>query len=71
MDLDLKEKYAIVCGSTQGLGFASAIELALLGANVTLVARMKEKLKKRLQSLIFPNNRRIIILLPIFNCLTR
>ena len=45
MNLDLSGKYAIVCGSTQGLGFASAIELALLGANVTLVARNEEKLK--------------------------
>ena len=35
MNLDLTDKYAIVCGSTQGLGFASAVELALLGANVT------------------------------------
>jgi 3-oxoacyl-[acyl-carrier protein] reductase len=46
MNLDLTGKYAIVCGSTQGLGFASAIELALLGANVTLVARSEEKLKE-------------------------
>lgn len=45
MNLDLSGKYAIVCGSTQGLGFASAAELALLGANVTLVARNEEKLK--------------------------
>lgn len=46
MNLDLTGKYAIVCGSTQGLGFASAVELALLGANVTLVARNEEKLKE-------------------------
>lgn len=51
MDLDLKGKYAIVCGSTQGLGFASAVELALLGANVTLVARNEEKLKDALTKL--------------------
>jgi 3-oxoacyl-[acyl-carrier protein] reductase len=31
MNLDLRNKNAIVCGSTQGLGKASAIELALLG----------------------------------------
>ena len=35
MNLTLTTKNAIICGSTQGLGFASAIELALLGANVT------------------------------------
>jgi len=45
MNLNLSGKYAIVCGSTQGLGFASAAELALLGASVTLVARNEEKLK--------------------------
>jgi len=51
MNLDLTDKYAIVCGSTQGLGFASAVELALLGANVTLVARNEEKLKDALTHL--------------------
>ncbi|HEX5171728.1 MAG TPA: SDR family oxidoreductase [Cyclobacteriaceae bacterium] len=45
MDLSLGEKKAIVCGSTQGIGKAAAIELALLGANVTLLARDEEKLK--------------------------
>lgn len=44
MNLDLTGKTAIVCGSTQGIGFASAVELALLGANVTLMARNEEKL---------------------------
>lgn len=51
MNLDLTDKNAIVCGSTQGLGFASAIELALLGANVTLVARNEEKLKEAITHL--------------------
>jgi 3-oxoacyl-[acyl-carrier protein] reductase len=45
MNLDLQGKTAIVCGSTQGIGKASAIELSLLGANVTLVARDEQKLK--------------------------
>ncbi len=44
MNLDLTGKRAIVCGSTQGLGFATAVELALLGADVVLMARNKEKL---------------------------
>ena len=44
MNLDLKEKNAIVCGSTQGIGEASAIELAKLGANITLIARSESKL---------------------------
>jgi 3-oxoacyl-[acyl-carrier protein] reductase len=45
MNLDLTGKRALVCGSTQGIGKASAIELALLGASVTLVARNEEKLE--------------------------
>jgi 3-oxoacyl-[acyl-carrier protein] reductase len=51
MNLDLQNKYAIVCGSTQGIGRASAIELALLGASVTLVARNEEKLKSVVRDL--------------------
>ena len=46
MNLNLTGKTALVCGSTQGIGKATAIELALLGANVTLVARNEEKLKE-------------------------
>ena len=45
MNLDLKNKRAIVCGSTQGIGKAVAMELAALGANVTLIARNEQSLK--------------------------
>lgn len=51
MDLNLKNKTAIVCGSTQGIGKAAAIELALLGANVVLIARNEDKLKQTLSEL--------------------
>ena len=54
MNLNLTGKTALVCGSTQGLGYASAVELALLGCNVVLFARNEESLKKALASL--PNN---------------
>lgn len=54
MNLDLSGKTAIVCGSTQGIGKASAIELALLGATVTLVARNEETLKSTLKELPTP-----------------
>jgi 3-oxoacyl-[acyl-carrier protein] reductase len=51
MDLNLKGKRALVCGSTQGIGKAAAIELANLGAAVTLMARNKSALKRVLQEL--------------------
>lgn len=46
MNLDLKNKRAIVCGSTQGIGKAVALELASMGANVTLIARNEQSLKQ-------------------------
>lgn len=39
MNLDLTNKRAWVCGSTQGIGKAVAEELASLGASITLIAR--------------------------------
>ena len=44
MNLDLTGKCAFVCGSTQGIGKAIATELAILGANVILIARNQKKL---------------------------
>jgi len=54
MNLDLKNKKAIVCGSTQGIGKAVAMELAALGAHVTLIARNEQSLKQVKSEL--PNN---------------
>ena len=51
MNLSLEGKYAIVCGSTQGIGLAIAEELALLGANCTLIARNEGALKSAVQKL--------------------
>lgn len=51
MNLSLLTKKALVCGSTQGIGKAAAIELALLGANVTLLARNEESLQATLAEL--------------------
>lgn len=51
MDLNLTGKTALVCGSTQGIGLATAVELALMGANVTLVARNEEKLREAVETL--------------------
>ncbi|WP_286232994.1 SDR family oxidoreductase [Thalassotalea sediminis] len=51
MNLELTNKSALVCGSSQGIGKACAIELASLGANVTLFARNEKALKAVLPSL--------------------
>ena len=51
MNLDLTGKTALVCGSTQGLGYASAVELALLGCSVILMARNEEKLQEVVRTL--------------------
>lgn len=51
MNLNLSGKNALVGGSSKGIGRAVAVELALLGANVTLVARHAEALSEVLGSL--------------------
>ncbi len=51
MNLNFKNKNALICGSTAGIGKASAMELASLGATITLVARNEEKLKAVLSEL--------------------
>ena len=44
MDLSLFGKNALVGGGSAGIGRAIAVELALLGANVTLLARTASSL---------------------------
>ena len=51
MNLNLNNKYALVCGSTAGIGRATAIALAQEGVQVTLVARNESKLKEVLAEL--------------------
>jgi 3-oxoacyl-[acyl-carrier protein] reductase len=46
MDIKLQGKKAFVCGSTQGIGRAAALELASLGATVVLLARNEDSLKE-------------------------
>lgn len=51
MNLELNNKYALVCGSTAGIGKATAMALAEEGTIVTLIARNEEKLKAVLSEL--------------------
>jgi 3-oxoacyl-[acyl-carrier protein] reductase len=51
MELSLKGKKALVCGSSQGIGKAAAHELATMGADVVLLARNEASLKEALKDL--------------------
>jgi len=51
MNLDLEGRHALVCGGSQGIGQAAAVELALLGADVTLLARSTGPLEAALAAL--------------------
>jgi 3-oxoacyl-[acyl-carrier protein] reductase len=51
MDFNFQDKTVIVCGSTQGIGKAAAIEFAKNGANLVLIARNAEKLQKTIVEL--------------------
>ncbi len=51
MDISLKDKVALVSGSTQGIGKATAEGLASMGAKVILLARNEDKLKSALSDL--------------------
>jgi 3-oxoacyl-[acyl-carrier protein] reductase len=45
MNLSLEGKYALICGGSQGIGYAIAEELALMGANCILLARNEAQLR--------------------------
>lgn len=51
MEVSLNGQHALVCGSTQGIGKATALELARMGATVTLLARDAVKLRAVLDEL--------------------
>ncbi|MDF1666145.1 MAG: SDR family oxidoreductase [Planctomycetota bacterium] len=51
MDLQLKGRHALVCGASAGIGQATARALASLNAELTLLARSKDKLESQLGAL--------------------
>ncbi|HXS35269.1 MAG TPA: SDR family oxidoreductase [Flavipsychrobacter sp.] len=58
LSLSLSGKTALVAGSTQGIGLASAQALASLGARCVLISRNEEKLKEALKTLETANGQR-------------
>lgn len=61
MNLNLNNKYALVCGSTAGIGKATAMSLASEGVKVTLIARNENKLKAVLSELPQKGNHDYIV----------
>lgn len=55
MNLSLEGKWAVICGSTQGIGLAVAEQLATLGANCILMARNEDALKEAISKLDISN----------------
>ncbi len=51
MNISLQNKNAVICGSSQGIGLATAQELALNGANCFLMARNPEALQRAVNGL--------------------
>src|SRR5437762_271143 len=56
MNISLEGKNAVVCGSTQGIGKAIALQFAASGANVVLVARSEKSLRSVLRELTAAKN---------------
>lgn len=51
MEMSLASKFALICGSTQGIGLDIAKQLSKLGATCTLIARNEEALQNALKEL--------------------
>jgi len=51
MNVDLSGKVALVCGGSKGLGYASAVEMAKLGAQIILLSRTESLLQKNIEEL--------------------
>jgi len=61
MTIDLSGKTAVVCGSSQGIGKAIALQFAASGANVILIARDEEKLREVLKEINDYSREKVIL----------
>ena len=59
MDLGIKDKKALVCGASSGLGYACARALVNEGAHVVIVARTEAPLREAAQRLASPGKGRV------------
>lgn len=67
MNISMQAKTAIICGSTQGIGVAAAIELAKLGATCILMARNESSLLQAIEQLPASYNQQHQYLVADFN----
>ncbi len=67
MDISLENKFAVVCGSTQGIGLAIAKELAHAGATCILIARNNAALKEAVYALPMAYNQQHSYMVADFN----
>ena len=52
----LADKHTLVCGASEGIGRATAVALAAMGANVTVLARRQDKLDELVAALPRPDS---------------
>ena len=62
MNLNLKNKNAIVCASSQGLGKAAAIDLAMEGVNLAICSRDQKKIDRAKKEILMKTDQNIKIL---------
>ena len=60
MEIQIDDKQALVCGSSQGIGLACARQLASIGARVTLCARNEADLDAALETLPGSGHTRVV-----------
>ena len=62
MNLNLENKNAIVCASSQGLGKAAAIDLAKEGVNLAICSRDQEKIDKAKEEILLKTDHNVKVI---------